>query len=165
MKHYIRKAICSLTVLALLPLPVFAEVVKVPAGTSIMLRTTSDVTTASAVGDVVALTVVQDVTVDGKVVVKAGAVAMGEVSALVKRKFFGIPAKISVTVRRVTMVDSNMVAVSNTKTVEGEDQMVCSIVGTILCLFPALIRGGDAKITAGAMFDAIVTAPSVVTVP
>lgn len=165
MKRYIRKTICSLTALALLQLPVCAEIVKVPAGTSIMLRTSSDVTSSSSVGDVIALTVVQDVVVNGKVIAKAGAVAMGEVSALVKRKFFGIPAKISVTVRRVTMIDSNMIAVSNTKTVEGEDQMVCSIIGTILCLFPALIRGGDAKISSGAMFDAIVTAPSEVTVP
>lgn len=165
MNRNIRKAICSLTALALLQLPVYAEIVKVPAGTAIMLRTTTDVTSSMSVGDVVSLVVVQDVLVNGKIVAKAGAVALGEVSALVKRSFFGIPAKISVTVRRVTMVDSNMVSVGNTKTVEGDDQMVCSIIGTILCLFPALIKGGDAKIASGAMFDAIVTSPSDVTVP
>lgn len=165
MNRNIRKAICAMTAVALMQLPVYAEVVKVPAGTTIMLKTISDVTSSGAVGDPIALVVVQDVVVNGKIVAKAGAPAMGEVSALVTRKFFGIPAKISVTIRRVTMIDSSMIFVSSSKTVEGEDQMVCSIIGTILCLIPALIRGGDAKIASGSMFDAMVMAPSDVTVP
>lgn len=165
MKRKFRSAICALTAVALMQLPVYAEVVKVPAGTTIMLKTVNEVSSSGAVGDAIAFVVVQDVLVNGKVVAKAGAPAVGEVSALVKRKFFGIPAKISVMVRHVTMADSTMVFVNSSKTVEGDDQMVCSIIGTILCLLPALIRGGDAKIPAGSMFPALVMSPSDVSVP
>jgi hypothetical protein len=165
MNRNIRKTICSLTAMALLQLPVCAEVVKIPVGTAILLKTVTEVTSNNSVGDVVALTVVQDVVVEGKVVVKAGATAIGEVSGLVKKSFFGIPTKIAVTVKRITMVDSNVVAVGNTKTVEGDDRMMCSVIGAILCLFPALIQGGDAKVASGSTLDAIVTSPAEVTVP
>lgn len=165
MNRFIRKAVCSVASLALLQGPVFAEVVKVPAGTAVMLRTTADVPSSSSVGDVVPLVVVQDLIVNGKTVAKAGAVAIGEVSAVETNGFFGSPAKITVTVRRVTMIDSNMIPVSAVKTVEGKNRLLCGIIGAILCLLPALIRGGDVKISSGAMFDAIMTAPGEVTIP
>lgn len=165
MKNKIRKVLCSLTAIAVFHVPVCAEIVKIPAGTSILLKSVSDVTSSNNVGDVVSLVVVQDVSVNGKVVVKEGATAIAEVSGLVKKSFFGIPTKIAVTVKRVTTVDSNAVAVGNTKTVEGADRLMCSVIGAILCLFPALIQGGDAKIVAGTNFDAVVTSPAEVTIP
>jgi hypothetical protein len=165
MNRNVRKVICSLTAVALLHLPVCAEIVKVPAGTAIMLKTTSEVTSSSSVGDIVSMVVVQDLVVNGKTVAKAGAGAIGEVTALAKNGFFGVPSEITVTVKRVTMIDSNMISVNTSKTVKGNDRMACSVIGAILCLFPALIRGGDAKIAAGAMFDAIMTAPGEVTIP
>lgn len=165
MRQMAKKTVCTLMVLALCPISSFAEIVKIPAGTAILLRSTADVNSDNTLGDVVTFTVVSDVVVNGKVVAKAGSSATGEVSAISKRKFFGIPAKVSVTVQRVTMADSSIVVVNKTKTVEGDDQMVCSIIGTILCLFPALIKGGDAKIASGATFDAMVAAPSEVNVP
>ncbi len=165
MNRIIRKSVCVVTTLALLQLPVYAEVVKVPAGTAVMLKTTADVTSSSSVGDIVPLVVVQDLMVNGKKVAKAGAAAIGEVTAVDTNGFFGAPARITVTVKRVTMIDTNMISVSTAKSVEGKNRMMCGIIGAILCLFPALVRGGDVKIAAGAMFDAIMTAPGEVTIP
>lgn len=163
MRNVLRK-VCAVTVaLGVCVAQAGAEVVKVPAGTAIILKSTSDVSTAATVGDMVTLVVASDVVVGGKVVAKAGATATGEVVAVVKRKFFGIPAKLSVTVQRVTLSDGTFAMVNKTKTVDGEDQMVCSIIGTILCLLPALIRGGDAKIPSGSVFDAMTIAPAEVT--
>ena len=43
---------------------------------------------------------------------------------------------------------------------EGKDKMVCSIVGTLFCLFPALFKGGNVTFPAGTILEAVTTGPA-----
>jgi hypothetical protein len=111
-------------------------------------------------GDIVDLAVVEPVEVEGRTVIKAGAVGQAEVTFVQKRTMFGVPAKISVTAKRVNAVDKSAISIGNGKTVEGANRMICSIIGAILCLLPALIVGGEVTLPAGSVINAVTTAPA-----
>lgn len=135
--------------------------VKIPAGTTVVLRYAETVSPATkTVGDSVILTVARDVEVDGKVVIKAGAMAKGEVVKSRTRNLIGIPAQISVSVRSVEAVDGTLVQLSDGKYLEGSSKMVPSIVlSLICCVLFALWKGGDVQIAQGAEITATTMAP------
>lgn len=125
-------------------------ITRVPAGTAILLRTTSAINPASVrVGDVLNLSVANDVTVGGRVVFKAGANARAEVVKAERRGIAGKPDLIAITVQSVQAVDGASVPVSTTKTVEGEDKMVVTIILTLVCLPFIFMKGGEAQIASG----------------
>jgi len=140
------------------PAEVIAATVKVPAGTVVRVRTNSTLSPESLnAGDNVYFTVVSDVSVDGNVVVKAGAQAVGEVSTSQKKGALGKPAKIGVKVKSVQAVDESTIFLSGNKQVEGEDKQTSTIIITlVLCLLAALIQGGDADIPVGTEIDCTV---------
>ena len=132
------------------------EKVTIPAGTVVTLRTTSVIAPEQLnTGDLVTLTVVNDVVIDGKVVIASGAQAKGEIIDSRNRGMIGIAAKIGLSVRSVTAVDNTTVPLMGSKIVPGKDKMVLSIgLSLICCILFALMKGGDASIPAGAQIEA-----------
>jgi len=101
-------------------------------------------------GDTVRLAVVSDVTVDGRVVIKAGAPVVADVVDAQGRNMIGIAAKIGIALRTVEAVDGTQILVSANKFAEGKDKMIMSIgLSLICCILFALMKGGDASIPAG----------------
>jgi hypothetical protein len=136
-----------------------ASTIQVPPGTQIVVTTVADLKPDNLnVGDMVALTVVSDVVVNGKVIIKAGAAAQGEVVSSKKNNFIGIPGAIGVALRTVTTVDGKNIPISASKHVKGDDKMVVSIgLSLVCCILFALIKGGEATIPAGTQMNGTTT--------
>jgi len=133
------------------PFNVLAQTkVQVPVGTVVTVKTNTLVSPEILnVGHTVYLSVVSDVIVDDKVVIKEGATAIGEVTVSRELNYIGIPAKIGIAVRSVQAVDGSTIIISGIKLVEGKDKMVVSIGLSLICFLFALIKGGEADIPAG----------------
>ena len=137
--------------------PAFAQtnVVRVPAGTAVTLATTSTLDPQMVrVGDVVNLTVVSDVVVNGKVVFKAGSPARAEITAASPRGIVGRPDKMTVQLQNAQAVDGSTVPITAAKSVEGDDKMVLTIVLTLVCVPFILMKGGKAAIPSGSQINA-----------
>lgn len=141
--------------------------VLVPAGTPVELKLTETVSPETkGVGDPVGMTVARDVVVDGKVVIKSGAEATGEVMKSKKRSYFGIPAKVGVSAKWVKAVDGSSIMLSGATRREGSSHMVASIgLSLVVCLLFALWKGGEAEIPAGASITATTGVSAEVSVP
>ncbi len=149
-----------------LPYIAFAQSnVMVPAGTTVIVTTNAVIDPETVnMGDEVEFSVTSDVVVDGRVVIRAGARASGEVTVAKKRNYVGIPAKIGISVRSVQAVDGTTVMLSGSKVVEGQDKMVTSIgLSLICCILFAGMKGGDASIPAGTSITATVAVTTSVT--
>lgn len=125
--------------------------VTVPAGTTVSLKFADTISPATKKsGDSISLVVVEDVVVDGKIVIRAGASARGEVTKSRERNFLGIPAQIGVTVKTVEAVDGKNILLSDGKYQEGSSKMVSSIaLSLICCVLFALRKGGETQISQG----------------
>jgi hypothetical protein len=121
----------------------------------------SEVTPAqNTVGQSVTMKVANDVKVNGKVVIAAGAPASGEVVSASKAGAVGKEAQITVTAKNATAVDGTFVPLSGTKAVVGASHQTSSIVITILCCILGLLqKGGKAVIPAGSTLRTTVAAP------
>jgi len=150
----------------LFPHAAFAETVQVPAGTRVMLQTTSTISPATAnVGDTIELTVINDVIVGGKTVVKAGARATGEITNAKERGMIGIAAELGFVVRSCQAADGTTIMLTGNKFVKGKDKMVMSIgLALICCILFALMKGGDAMVPAGTQMDAMTAATTQVNI-
>ncbi|HBF36236.1 MAG TPA: hypothetical protein DDW50_02830 [Firmicutes bacterium] len=94
--------------------PVSATEIQIPANLPVVVKTTQELTThkkAVNVGDGVDLAVAKDVTVDGRVVIRAGAKAHGKVNRIEDRAFLGTPAQLSLEVVEVNTVDNQWIPV------------------------------------------------------
>ena len=132
--------------------------VKVPAGTVVMLRTNQPISPRTVrPGDRVSFSVADNVIVDGKVVIKAGSEAAGEVIQAEKRGVLGKPDRIAVQLTSVAAVDGRTIPLSASKSAEGDDKMVLGVVLTILCLPFLFMKGGEAQIAAGTTVQGLTT--------
>ena len=133
-------------------------VVQLPAGTMILLATDSTLAPAQLnIGDIVQLTVAADVVIDGQVVIKAGAEAVGEITASKENNLIGIAAKMGLAIRSVQAVDGTIVPLHGTKLVEGKDKMALSIgLSLLCCVLFALMKGGEATIASGTQIEATI---------
>jgi len=139
--------------------------IQIPAGTRVLLRTLQTLTPKEfKVGDKISLAVASDVIIDDKVVIKAGAPAVGEVTESKEKGIAGQADKLSIAVKNVEAVDKTYVALLGSKTVQGEEKMVMAIILALLCLPLILIPGGSASIPEGTHIEGTVVAPTMVTV-
>lgn len=163
-KHLVAVVIPALVLALALPGDLAAQVdrpssLKLPGGTTIVLRTLQAITPATAkAGDSVPLEVASDVVVDGTVVVRAGAAAKGEVVSSQKRGMVGKPDRIEIRVQSVAAVDGSTVPVGATKSAAGKDKTTMTVVLAILICLPLIfMKGGEASIPAGAAVNAATT--------
>jgi hypothetical protein len=134
--------------------------ITVPAGTMIRLRatTTYDGSTASQ-GGMVIYSVVNDIKVNGVVVIQAGAQASGTITEVKKAAMIGQPGKIAVSLQSVTAVDGTEIPLMASTVNEGENKMTTSVIIGILCILGFLMSGGEGSIQAGSTIDARTMSP------
>lgn len=133
--------------------------VKLTSGTPVILRLPVSINSSTAKqGDIVTFEVARNVEVDGKVVIKQGAMATGEVASIEKKAMLGEGGKIMVNLRSVKAVDGKEVPIRATLSQEGKSKVVTALlVGLILCILGLfLIKGGDAIVPAGTEVKAYV---------
>lgn len=141
--------------------------IDIPVGTIVLLSVAQTIEpSAVTVGQKIHLNAVNDITIDGIVVIKAGAIASGEITQAVKAGNIGKPATIAITLRSVEAVDGTNVPIQGMKSVVGEDKQTSSLVITIICcVLGLLMKGGEAEITQGSTVEASVASSTVVSIP
>jgi hypothetical protein len=138
-----------------------AASVKLQAGTPVVLRLTQSVSSESArVGDAVNFEVARNVEVDGKIVIRQGTFASGQIASVEKNGAIGEGGKIMVAVQNVQAVDSTNVPIRGTVSQEGKSkQLTALLVGLILCILGLfLIKGENAVVPANTEVKAYVDA-------
>lgn len=123
----------------------------VPANTNIRLinNTTTITASTSQAGTQVIFTVMDDVKIDGQVVIKSGAIATGIISSLKKAAIVGQPGSIGVNLTSVTAVDGTQIPILASAIYEGENKMTTSVIIGFLCLFGFLMEGGEGEVQVG----------------
>jgi len=98
---------------AFLSLALTSMATLVPKGTDVRLSFDSDLTSKTArVGDKVAFHVVDDVVVDGQVVIKKGTSATGAVSDVARGRRFGVNARLKIRVEPIAAADGTLVPIA-----------------------------------------------------
>ncbi len=134
----------------------FAELV-VPAGTPVFLKPNFPVSSAKkSRGAGILLINKYDVKVDGKVVIKAGAKAHGNVIKARKKMICGFPGKISIEATSIAAVDGTQIPIQATFTEKGKDNFLEAFGTAILCCYLGiLIPGEDAVVKMSAELNAV----------
>jgi len=130
--------------------------VKLSAGTVVALSIENSANSDASIGSVVHFRVIRDVSVNDKVVIKAGAVATGTISEVSSSGALGKGGKIAVKLNTVEAVDGQNVYLSGSLDKEGEDKVVLTVILGLICLPLLLLNGGDANIPAGTEIRAYV---------
>jgi hypothetical protein len=134
-------------------------------GTPIKLVLAQTISSSDAsLGQTVAFEVVEDVLVDGIVVVPKGSTAWATVTAAEHKKTMGRGGKLDMNIDKVRLADGSKTLLSATKNAKGgghQGAMTGAIVATSLILWPAapfflLIHGKDITIPKGTAITAFV---------
>jgi len=146
-----------------------AATVTVPAGTRLFGEldqlVSSDVKEFD-VGEFVTGHVWRNVVVDGQTVISAGAPMTLQVSAIQKRRTFGRPGTVEIRAVSVTGVDGSEIFLSGGYDKRGESRIVLSSTLAALVAWPTLfIKGKEAELPPGTVFDAAVPANTNIAVP
>jgi hypothetical protein len=127
-----------------------------PAGTIVRLENSSEISSENLIaGQTVDFFVSGDVKVDGKVVVKSGAIAKGYVTRVQKAKGLGKEGSLEIEIRSVQAVDGSEVKLTSSRVSEvGDDKQTAAILlGVLVCILFLTKKGENAKIPPGFSLD------------
>jgi hypothetical protein len=148
--------ILAFSLILQMAIPGQAGSVTVPQGTSVIVKLTDTVSSAThKKGDAIALAVVSDVQVGGKNVIATGAPVKGTVESASKRFIAGIGGQIEISVNEVKAVDGTAVPLKFSKETHNGSTLVAAVVAVICCCCAWLIPGKDVSIEKGTLFDAV----------
>lgn len=165
-----RTAIAAV-LLAALPTAGIAERVRIPAGTTVYcvldesLSTKKKSSNFVRLGDRVRAKVAEDVVIDGRVVIEAGTVVWSEVSKARRAKVAGIRGRLEVEANTVAAVDDTSIRLAGGYDRSGRGRFVTAAVLAKVIAWPfILIKGKQAHLSRGVIFDAQTAAPAEVDV-
>src|SRR5690606_28060746 len=145
-----------------------AQTVTIPAGTKVMGELDQQVTSNPKkfeVGDLVRGSVWRNVVVDGHVVIAAGTPMMLRVSDISKRRIAGRGGDVEIRAVSVTAVDGTEIFLDGGYDRQASHRTALSASLSALVFWPAIfIRGKEAVLEPGTIFDATVPANTRVTV-
>lgn len=126
-------------------------------GTPVLLETTQLIQSDNlSVGQSIDLRVRFNVKAEGKVVIKAGSIAKGQVTRIQKARGLGRQGYAEIQIKTVQAVDGQMVPLTGGNIYnEGEDRQVLAWgLGIFVCLLFLMIKGKNAQIPSGTSVDA-----------
>ncbi len=154
-----------------LPAFALAERVRIPAGTTVYcvldesLSTKKKSSNFVRPGDRVRARVAEDVVIDGRVVIEAGTVVWSEVSKARRAKVAGIRGRLEVEANTVAAVDDTSIRLAGGYDRSGRGRFVTAAVLAKVIAWPfILIKGKQAHLSRGVIFDAQTAAPAEVDV-
>ena len=125
--------------------------VKLANGTPVILRTTEEINSKTKnVNEIVNLEVARNVTINGKVVIKAGTPATATIISLEQKGMIGKAGKVQISLEATKAVDGQRIALRSIVTQSGKDEQTTALAGGIICcpLF-LLMKGKEATIPMG----------------
>jgi hypothetical protein len=159
-----KKSACGILATVVMSLPslkAWGESLAIPAGTPVIVQLAEEVNSGThKKGDRVKLSVVSDVVVQGKTVIKAGTAAEGTVESAAKRFFAGIGGQIEISVDNTKAVDGTTVPLQFKKETHGGSSLVSIVLTLVCCCCFVFIPGENVKIDKGTIFNATVLGPT-----
>jgi hypothetical protein len=136
---------------------VINEVV-IPDGKEIVVVTTERLSSGKLMkGSLITFQVVSDITVDGKVVIKAGTIARGTVTEARRNGLVGKGGRLNITVDSTTAIDGQKINLRASHASDGQGSVGASIaVGVIFTPLAFLFKGNNAVIKAGTQITAYI---------
>jgi hypothetical protein len=154
----------ALALCLLLPGTLIAETVKVPFGTRVFLQLDQRVTSKkkhNRPGSFVQAHVYRDVVVNKKTIVKAGTPAMVQIGMIKGAKVAGIKGYVELKALQVTAVDGGDLMLTGGYDQSGKSLMALSIALAAIVFVPLIfLKGKQAKLEPGMVFDAMVSQPT-----
>lgn len=154
-----------------LPTAGIADMVRIPAGTTVYcvldesLSTKKKSSSFVRPGDRVRARVAEDVVVDGRVVIEAGTLVWSEVSRARRARIAGIRGRLEVEANTVAAVDDTSIRLAGGYDRSGRGRFVTAAVLAKVIAWPfILIKGKQAHLSRGVIFDAQTAAPAEVEV-
>src|SRR5690606_29356082 len=164
-----RKAVAAIAVALALPAVASAEAVTIPAGTKLMGELDQQVTSNTRkfdLGDLVRGHVWRNVVVDGHTVIAAGAPLMLRVSDISKRRIAGRGGDVEIQAVSVTAIDGTEIFLDGGYDKQASHRTALSASLSALVFWPAIfIRGKEAVLEPGTIFDASIPANTYIDVP
>lgn len=143
------------------------EKIIIPSGTIVRLENSSEISSENLIpGQTVDFFVSGDVKVEGKTVIKNGAVAKGYVTRVEKAKGLGKEGSIEIEIRSVEAIDGTEVRLTSSRVSEvGEDKQTAAILlGVLVCILFLTKKGKNAKIPPGFTLDGRVASDVQITI-
>jgi len=129
----------------------------IPAGTQVVVAFTQEVRPGTvSIGDRVPMTVLNDVVIGGRVLIRKGAAVHAEVTRAKKAGAVGSGAELAIQLSTVEATDGTQIPIQATKVAEGENKVVLTVILGIICLPLFLLKGGDTIVPAGSTVNATV---------
>lgn len=167
--HRLVQSLLCAALVSWLPVAAIADTVTVPFGTTVFCELDEQVTSKkkeTSEGDLVRAHVWKDVWVDGRLVIEAGTPVYTRVSEVKKAKFAGIKGKLELESLNVQAVDGRDVPLDGGYDKSGRGRMGLSIALAAVVAWPLVfIKGKQAILEPGTIFDAMVRGPVDITVP
>ncbi len=169
MKHAHQMAIsAALTCLLAWPSLGGSRAVSIPSGTRVYLETEDAVSSKRGKADEGALPkchVWRDVVVEGEIVAKAGTPALVRIDKIVHAKMAGQKGKLTLGAYETKAVDGQTVQLSGGYHKDGEQRMALAITLGAMFILPIFLKGKEAELPAGTIFDAYTGPVQTVTLP
>lgn len=136
---------------------IFGEIVVIQNGTVVVVKTVGQLSSRQlSMGQTIILDVAQDVIINGKVVIKAGAPVYGIVQDAKGGQMAGIAGKISIALNSTVAVDGTNIAISGSFSRKGDSEIGETIAcAAILCPLALLNTGDEGVIPIGAQTRAM----------
>jgi hypothetical protein len=148
----------------------FARDVILENGTRIRLETVNKVSSGiNNEGDEISFVVTDDVKLGDTVLIKAGTIATGTVSELLKRGSIGKAGKLTIDLDSTLAVNGKKVPLTGTIIRKGDDKMVLSLALSLLACPPVSLvfltmRGADATLPANFEYNARVDRDTILSI-
>jgi len=159
----------AVIVALLLPVVSIADTVEVPFGTRVFIELDQEVISKkkkNREGSFVKAHVWRDVVVDGKTVAEAGTPVMVKISHIKSAKVAGIKGHVELEAMLVTGIDGTDLMLTGGYDQAGKGRMALSITLAAVVFVPLIfIKGKQAKLHPGTIFDAMVANRTDVEVP
>jgi hypothetical protein len=159
----------ALTVALALPGSVFAQNVTVPEGTRVFVELDQQVTSKkkhNSPGNIVKAHVWRDVVIDGRTVIETGSSVIVKISAIKPAKIAGQKGAVELEALQVSSVDGSDVQLSGGYGQSGKGRMALAITLAVVVFIPLIfIKGKQAKLPPGTVFDAELKAETTVRIP
>lgn len=159
--------IASLVVMVSLTSPVYSKSVKVTLkeGSFVAVRLKQSLSSETCNRDeYIDLEVIQDVKVDGHVVIKAGATARGQIDECEKKGIAGKAGKLRLVLITVKSVDNQNIPLRGTASRVGEDKTMESVGGGLICPVFFLKKGETSSYPAGSEYQVYTSGDREITV-
>jgi hypothetical protein len=144
----------AFTILAAGPVQA-AKTLLIPADTGVIVKLMEPLSSAThKKGDPVKLEVAQDVFVEGKKVIAAGAPVSAVIKDVARHFFAGIAGYLKLEVQSVPAVTGTLIPLKFTEESQGKANIWSIICTVVCCCLAVFVPGDDVKIEAGKLYNA-----------